>query len=432
VDYSTAEGFTSVSRRCHRRTLIGIVHASHGCSDATGVIHSVVMRSTHLPILCAVAFLASTAPLAAQRGESQAPRNPARAPAPAAAAEASELASGWSLLVQGQVAQAGKKAADLVAANPRSGAALSLAIEVEIARAGAGAALTMYEGWLGARRLEEPGAVRQLARATLREQSAQQQDLRARAEALRALATTGDQQAASALAKSSVSGGTVERTQAALGDERAVKELLVQLKAGASDVRTIDAIGRSGTREAIPLLLPRLKDPRAEVRGAAAEALAKIGDPQVVPQLKALLSDMSASVRIRVAGALAGMGDLSGMSLLQQLLTDPAPQMRLAGVEALAATPDAAWLGVVRELTGVPDPEIQARAARLLAPHDETAARRVLDGLAAHENPAIRELAANSLGDVVTSDLKTLRDLMQAPAPIARVRAAIRVFEVTR
>src|SRR5262245_23191948 len=102
--------------------------------------------------------------------------------------EATALTQGWALLAQGMPAEAAKRAAEVLAAYPRSAAALALAIEAETSRAGSQAGLSQYERWLGARTLEEPSILRRIATALLREAAKDPQQLDTRIEALRALA----------------------------------------------------------------------------------------------------------------------------------------------------------------------------------------------------------------------------------------------------
>src|SRR4051812_30530777 len=69
----------------------------------------------------------------------------------APAAQVAALASGWTLLANGDAARAARVASDLLTREPRSAAVLSFAIEVEIARGGAASALAVYERWLNTR-----------------------------------------------------------------------------------------------------------------------------------------------------------------------------------------------------------------------------------------------------------------------------------------
>ena len=347
--------------------------------------------------------------------------------------DATELTNGWALLTEGRAAQALARAEGVLARDPRSAAALSLAVDAEIARAGALAGLARYERWLGARTVEEPGILRRVARALLLEESSQRSDESARTVALRALAEDGDARAAQMVASVAAHGDLPPRSRAALGDEKAVRALIAELEqAGPGQVRTIEALAASGSSLAIPPLVERLKDPRQEIRAAALDALGRIGDLSLAPQLAPLLSDSNARVRVTAAGALLRIGDSSAYPALQGLMADPSPATRLLAAEALASRPDGSWVAQVRELATDEDPEIRAAAARLLGPHDPEFARAVLNALAADDNPAIRELATLNLGEVVTSDMTALRALMKTGAPLARARAGAQVLALTR
>ncbi|MFB3853302.1 MAG: HEAT repeat domain-containing protein [Vicinamibacterales bacterium] len=347
--------------------------------------------------------------------------------------EATALAEGWTFLAQRRIDQAAARAAALLRSNPRSGAALMFAVEVEIARGGPLAGLVQYEHWLGRRTMEEPAVLRRLARATLGEIGAQRQDPAARVEALRALAAEGETRAAEELAEAASQGGSAEkRALAALGDQSAVEALIAEVEsAPAALVAAIDALGASRSPLAAAPLVERLEDPRPEVRGAAVAALGKLGDVRLLPRITAMLSDGNMYVRVKAAGALLRLGDKSGLPILQELMADPSPASMLAAAEAMAGAPDESWTALVRELTRAPQAEIRAAAARLIAPHDPELSLEVLQSLAAHENPVIREMASRGLGEVVTSDLTTLRGLMKNSDRLTRVRAAVRIIALT-
>lgn len=372
----------------------------------------------------------------AQQQSRQQPRRQSavRLPGAISVEEATELTNGWALLAEGLVERAAAKAAQVLTAHPRSGAALHLALEAEVARGGATAALDQYERWLGSRTIEEPTALRRVAHAMLREAATHQNDPAARLESLRALADQGDARAARELAQvASKRQGPEANGLASPGDERVVDGLLAELKTGLGNpARTIDALAASGNKRAIAPLLERLKDPRQEVRGAVADALGRLGDAETATLIKPMLSDTSLYVRLKAAGALLRLDDYSGLPMLQELTADPSPAMRLDAAEALASRPDSAWLSLVSELIQDPDPEIRAAAGRLLAPHNPEMARAVLEPLTSDENPAIRELASRGLGDAVGDDLPTLRRSMRNSYLLTRVRAAARVLVLTR
>jgi len=355
-----------------------------------------------------------------------------RQPGAIAAEVAIQITNGWALLTEGRPAEAAAKADQVLVADPRSLAALELAIEASLARGGALAGLDRYERWLGQRTLEEPAVLSRIGLAMLHEETAQRQDVPARTEALIALANEGDR-AAQAELQQGGSGPTSTRALASAGDGRAVKKLIAQLDGGSpAPDRDIEALGDSGNPAAVGPIVRYLGDSRDEVRGAAAQALGKLGDRRVIAQISPLVSDRSSFVRIRAAGALERLGDNSGLPMLQQLIADESPAVRLAAAQAMSNGPDTSWLTVVRQLASDPNPEIRAGAAHLLAPHDPELSLKVLESLAADENPAIRDLASRAVGDVVTSDLTTLRRLFRTSQRLTRVRTAVRVLALTR
>lgn len=88
-----------------------------------------------------------------------------------------------------------------------------------------------------------------------------------------------------------------------------------------------DSLARIGPA-AIPALIDALKDPNAEVRDRAAQALARMGPParQAVPQLIAALQDPDWKVRRSAARALGQIGPDAEKAVpaLIEIIRDPA------------------------------------------------------------------------------------------------------------
>lgn len=349
--------------------------------------------------------------------------------------EATELTQGWAFLSQGLIAEAQSKAAAALSAHPRSIAALNLAIEVEIARAGSEAALSQYERWLGQRTMEEPGVVRRLAEGVLREEVAQPQNSSARLEALRALASDGDARAMASLSRGEANGDRPEtRILASAGDPKAVGALIDSLARGTGNpVATLEALGNSGNQKAVDPLVASLKDRNPEVRAAAVTSLGKLGQRyDLIDRIKPTLSDPTAYVRVKAAAALYSLGDNSGLGILQELATSDAPVSRLMAVQGMASKPDAQWLEQVRQLTSASEPEVRVGAATLLVPHDPELARRVLEGAMNDPNPAIREMAGETTIELSANDLRALRYLLKSTRPLERVKAGGRILALVR
>src|SRR5262249_29980955 len=96
------------------------------------------------------------------------------------------------MLSQGDAAGASLLAQELLGQFPDSAAALGLAIRAEVTRAGANAALGVYERWKSQRPAEDLAALHEIARATLRELARNREQPSARMQAVEALAAAGD------------------------------------------------------------------------------------------------------------------------------------------------------------------------------------------------------------------------------------------------
>ena len=356
-----------------------------------------------------------------------------RASTPAEGSFASTLAQGWSALAAGDLAKAAKLAESALEDRPGSAAAVAFAVEVDFARGGPLAGLTTYERWLSGRKVEDPYVLRRIAREHLRS-IAQQPNHVGRLEAARALTADGDAQASADLLRGASGGGQLEaRTLATLGDPQSVEILIGQLQApDGGKLGTIKALAESGSTLAIPPLVKLLTDIREDNRAAAADALGRLGASQAIPQLKRLLDDPVFPVRMSAATALYQLEDYSGVNLLDELMASQHAAVRLGAAEAMATRPPASWLSVVRALTSDSDAAVQLGAARLVAPFDPQLAASVLERLNGSDNPAIREEAARVFVQRVAGDFPELRRYLRSPDPLAAVRAAARIVELTR
>jgi HEAT repeats len=349
--------------------------------------------------------------------------------------EVAVLAEGWALLAKGDAAGASALASQAMARDPFSSAALVLAADAELARGGSTAALTIYEKWLGKRRLDDAHVLRRIARALLLEASgAKQPNVAARLAALTALTADGDREAATTLEQAAFAGRFGEtRALASIGDERAVNILIAQLGSipGAKGP-VIEALADSGSKLAIPHLRALLADANDFNRSAAADALGRMGATEAIPQLRALLKDPVFSVKLKAAGALYRLNDSSGLPLLTELTQSEHAAVRVAAARELASQPDSVWQGMVRNLTNDPDPVVRLDAARLIAPYDQPLARNVLDTLLRDPNIAVQEEASRVLVERVAGDFATLRGLLRSGNLAVRVKAAGRILELTR
>lgn len=351
-----------------------------------------------------------------------------------AGAEPALLADGWNRLAKGDAAGAAQAAAQALAQNPLSAAALVLAVDADLSRGGWTGGLDAYERWLKRRTLDDGYVLRRVALAALREWSGKQPNVTARLEALRALAADGDADAAAALEQAASAGRFGEaRALARAGDARAVNMLIAQLGSMPGDRSAIiNALADSGSQLAVAPLSKQLSDASDVNRAAAADGLGRLGAREAIPQLRSLLKDPLPHVRIKAAGALFRLDDSSGLPVLTDLTQSEHASMRLAAARELASQPDASWQALVKALAGDPDPAVRVEAAKLIAPYDHQLAKRVLDAAMRDDNIAIREAAAGVFVERVAADFASLRALLRSGDTLVRVRSAGRILELTR
>ena len=380
-----------------------------------------IMRTAWTGFL-AVMFVAAAA-------QAQTPSRPGTA----GGNQVASLASGWRLLADGDTTRAARIASDLLAREPRNVAVLSFAIETEIARGGGASALDAYERWLGARKLEDPYAVRRIARALLREVAAGDPDRALRLDAVEALLADGDTEASALLPPAASSAPAEAGVRGSTGDRKSVDALIAQVsQPGPARRVAVAALGRTGDPRAIQPLTGALNDDDPVVRAGAADALGALGASAAIPELKRLIDDRAVFVRLAAAAALVKMKDSSAVPQLQELLRSEYPAVRVAAARAAAPLAGAEWEQAVRALTQDSDPEVRRQAAELIAPHDPELAKATLEPLLADANPAERQAAADSYVGQVTTDFEVLRRYLRDTDSGTRVRAASRVLKLTR
>jgi HEAT repeat protein len=100
------------------------------------------------------------------------------------------------------------------------------------------------------------------------------------------------------------------------------------------------ALGRLGTRDAVPDLVRALRDPVVDVRVVAAAAIWRLPDPAAVPALIELLADSDASARQWSTLALGVIRDVRAVPALVPLLRDPEANVRLDVIRSLGRIRD--------------------------------------------------------------------------------------------
>jgi HEAT repeat protein/beta-lactamase regulating signal transducer with metallopeptidase domain len=122
-----------------------------------------------------------------------------------------------------------------------------------------------------------------------------------------------------------------------LGDARAADPLTATLRDQNGDVRqaAAEALGELHLTTAPPALVDAAKDPNPDVRHQVAHTLGEIGDAKAVPILKNLLGDSNDDVRQAAVESLSEIRDSAALDALIQALKSTDPVVRRAAAEAL-------------------------------------------------------------------------------------------------
>lgn len=355
-------------------------------------------------------------------------------PPPVGEPEAARLSEIWALLAQDKAGDAATASSRLLTQAERSPSTLDATIESVLATAGSLSALSTYERWLGARTVESPYLLRDIARMRLREIAFRTQDPSTE-DALAALYRDADPIGLAAVTQAARKGQLSDvRMMAAAGDASAVSALIKALDVAGTGNKTreIAALAQSGSRAAVPVLTKLLGDGQPQNRVAALTALGHIDGAASIDRIKPLLADQTAFVRQTAASVLYSLNDTSGLNQLQELAASPEPAIRLGAAQLLASHPDAQWQNLVRQLIQSPTPEVRLGAAQLIAPYDPALAATALSGLERDANPAIRDEARRALPAALGNDFAALRRLLRASDPLTVVTAADRILITTR
>jgi len=363
---------------------------------------------------------------------------PADAPAPGAMlpAEAAVVAEGWTALARGDLAAASSTAAQMIRDYPRSPASLALAVEVGVASQGWRGGLDAYDQWVSGRPVENFYALRRVARALLYDALVSSANVRLRVDVADALAREGDPDLAVWLQRVSElqPAGTPRDTAtlAVMGDSAAVAALAAAVRNDPRPINALVALGRTRNPAAVGPVTQMLGHARAEVRAAAATALGDLDARESVSDLRRLLKDEQLLPRMAAVGSLLRLGDSTAVAQAYEWFRSDVGDIKLRAAEFTSSNPDATWTAHVRQLLQDPDPMVRIGAARLIGRHDPGAAMWALQPLANDENLAIREEAQRVLPEAIGGDFAQLRRYMRAADADTRVRAALRIVELTR
>jgi len=136
--------------------------------------------------------------------------------------------------------------------------------------------------------------------------------------------------------------GRVVEALSKLGAKEAIPDIVPLLKDSDEVVRcsAVDALKELGAKEAIPALVPLLKDSDEVVRRSAVDALKELGAKEAIPALVPLLKDSDKAVRRRAVEALDSLEDKEAIPALVAFLKDSDELVRHRAVEALDSLED--------------------------------------------------------------------------------------------
>ncbi|MBM3315713.1 HEAT repeat domain-containing protein, partial [candidate division WOR-3 bacterium] len=183
-------------------------------------------------------------------------------------------------------------------------------------------------------------------------------------------------------------------------------------------------LGKLHLTDGVDILLRHQSSRSADTRAAVAQALGRIGSKKALPGLLDLLRDFAQVVRIAAARALAELGDETAVNPLLDELHDDDPAMRVAAVEALGAIASRKSTDALTSLTGTdPSPLVRRAAEQSLRHIGRHTVEPEVRRLASAELP-VRIQAMTALLAEGRAAVLPLRDLLAHSEPTVRASAA--------
>ena len=206
----------------------------------------------------------------------------------------------------------------------------------------------------------------------------------------------------------------------ALSEMGCTKELIKVLQS--DDIRyrgkviAIHALGRLGSREAVPVLVEMVKSPIRDIRRAGVEALGELGGEETIPSLLSATDDPDGHVRKAAVRALGEIGDPKAFEPILELLNvEPYRDVKEEAVKALIKIDEQRFI----EKMDSYDQLIREMIAQFS--NDE----KVVIRLARDQNQDVRIAAIRRLGLFASEQaINTLKEVSRDSDPEVR-RAAV-------
>lgn len=205
----------------------------------------------------------------------------------------------------------------------------------------------------------------------------------------------------------------------------AVEALIKALGRDDGDIRfwSLIALGELRARQAVPQILPFLKDERNDLVAAAATSLGQIGSKEALSHLLPLLGHGDEAVRTAAVGALGAFGDVS-VRILTQLLSCQHRIVRLSASQSLSLVGDAS-LKTVLETLGTESTDLRFWAIKALERIGNPVIVPVFVGLLHDEDRDVQLAAACALANFSLDGATVASLLDQLGSPEWRVRKAL-------
>lgn len=327
-------------------------------------------------------------------------------PSPQAAEVAQAIQSARVFRDAGLTNEALNAMAGVLKKYPANADAARFQIETLVARERVEDGLTVYDGYVAARKSPDPAALGTLARGDLRRTVRTHADQPAlMAQALERLARDGDAEALRVLKQVSASSGassldelgpTIGLARLKAPEAEAKLALALAQSQGLVRAQVIQAIRDADARSLALKVADTLADPDPNVRNAAAVALGLLQDKTAAPALQAAFDSGAGAVKMFAAVALKQLGQNSADTFLAGLLNGQIAELRVIAADAyrFSTTKSPQWDKAVRELMSGPNDQHKLQAAEMLTCCDMPAARSLLTSALASPNPLMRAGAA--------------------------------------
>jgi len=181
----------------------------------------------------------------------------------------------------------------------------------------------------------------------------------------------------------------------------AIREALADPKRSATQLRNATELaGNLRLKEAVPELLPLLKNSEAKVRWGAIRALGRIGEETTREPIERMLKDRDSDVRLMAVGALGMLADPASVAPLSGMLSGQPTNVRknaLRSLERIGGTQAAA---AVRNGLSDRDKLVRAQAAEILGAIGSPADGTVLAEASRDKFAIVRVAALHALGQL--------------------------------